>query len=75
MTIFCTFVAQFFDMNMNSILRVIGDILTWTFDTVLVPLGQLPNYAFILLGFVGLFLWLSMQGKYNKKAQEEGGIK
>ncbi|MFK7758041.1 MAG: hypothetical protein AB8B53_14015 [Flavobacteriales bacterium] len=60
---------------MNSILRSIGDLITWTFDTVLVPLGQLPNYAFIALGVVGLFLWLSMQAKYNKKAQNQGTIK
>ncbi len=60
---------------MNSILRSIGDIINWTFDTILVPLGQLPNYAFIALGVVGLFLWLSMQQKYNKKAQKEGTIK
>lgn len=49
--------------------------MTWTFDVILVPLGDLPNYAFILLGVFGLFMWLSMQGKYNKKAQGEGTIK
>ena len=60
---------------MNSILRFIGDILTWTFETVLVPLGDLPNFAFIALGFVGLFFWLNMQKKYNSKAQDQGTIK
>ena len=60
---------------MNSILHIIGDFLTWTFDTVLVPLGDLPNFAFIALGFAGMFLWLKMQGTYNKKAQDEGAIK
>jgi len=62
-------------MNINEILRGIGDLITWTFDTFLVPLGQLPNYAFIALGVVGLFLWLTMQQKYNRKSQSEGGIK
>jgi len=72
---FCTFVVKFLVMNLNSILREIGDLLTWTFDTVLVPLGELPNYAFIALGAVGLFLWLSMQRKYNKKAKSSGTLK
>ncbi len=62
-------------MNLNSILRGIGEVITWTFDTVLVPLGQLPNYAFIALGGFGLFLWLSMQNKYNKKSEQEGTLK
>ncbi len=62
-------------MNMNSILRPIGEIITWTFDSVLIPLGQLPNYVFILVGLVGLFVWLNMQGKFNKKAQKDGTIK
>lgn len=69
---FCTFALKFLVMNLNSILREIGDLLTWTFDTVLVPLGELPNYAFIALGAVGLVLWLSMQRKYNKKAKSNG---
>ena len=74
-TNFCTFVGKFEHMNLNSILRGIGELLTWTFDTVLVPLGQLPNYAFIALGFFGLFLWISMQQKYNKKAKSNGSLK
>ncbi len=62
-------------MNLNEILRGIGDLITWTFDTFLVPLGQMPNYAFILLGVFGMFLWLKMQGTYNRKSKEQGTIK
>ncbi|MEJ6796766.1 MAG: hypothetical protein QNK63_08645 [Flavobacteriales bacterium] len=74
-TNFCTFAWKFLVMNLNSILRGIGELLTWTFDTVLVPLGHLPNYAFIAVGVFGLFLWLSMQQKYNKKAKSNGTLK
>ncbi|MCB0478184.1 MAG: hypothetical protein R2799_00830 [Crocinitomicaceae bacterium] len=32
------------------------------------------NMGVIVLGFVGLFIWLRLQGKYTKQAKEEGGI-
>jgi len=60
---------------MNELLRIIGDLITGTFDNVLVPLGQAPNILFILVGAVGLFLWLKMQGDYNRKAKQNGTIK
>jgi len=60
---------------MNEVLRFIGNIITWTFDTLLVPAGQMPNILFIIIGFVGMFLWLKMQGDYNRKAKQNGTIK
>jgi hypothetical protein len=58
----------------------IAALILWTFKNLLVPIGDLPNYInpnylFLGLGFVGLFYWLNLQGKYNKKAEREGGIK
>lgn len=58
----------------------IAALIKWTFDYILVPIGELPdyinpNYIFLVLGFVGLFYWLRLQAKYNKKAEQEGGIK
>lgn len=52
----------------------LGDVF-YTFFGLLEKLGNIPNYVFIALGFGGLFYWLNLQGKYNKKAQAEGGLK
>ncbi len=66
-------------MNLQSILDPIGDFIVWTFEKVLEPLGELPwvspNNLVIVLGFVGLYYWLKVQGNYNKKAEKEGGLK
>lgn len=64
---------------MQYILDPIAFILKWSFDHILVPIGELPNiinpnYIFLFLGFIGLFYWLNLQNKYNKKAEKEGGI-
>lgn len=58
----------------------IAALIKWTFDNILVPIGELPNYInpnyiFLVLGFVGLFYWLRVQAQYNRKAEREGGIK
>ncbi len=62
---------------MEYIVGPIAALIKWTFDNILVPIGELPafmnpNNIFIVLGFVGLFYWLNLQGKYNKKAKSEG---
>jgi hypothetical protein len=49
----------------------LADFTVWTFETFLEPAENLPNIAFTLLGFVGLFYWLNLQAKYNKKAEQE----
>jgi hypothetical protein len=61
-------------MNLQEILAPIADIITATFDGLLVPISNLFNTGCIVLGFVGLFIWLSMQLKYDKKAKEEGTL-
>lgn len=66
-------------MNLQSILDPIERFIVWSFESILEPLGELPwvspNNLVIVLGFVGLFYWLKVQGNYNKKAQSEGGMK
>ncbi len=62
-------------MNLQSILNPIGDFIVWSFQNILEVLGNAPNVIFVLVGFVGLFYWLKIQGNYNKKAQNEGGLK
>ena len=65
---------------MQYITGPLAAIIKWSFDNILVPIGELPtiinpNYIFLALGFVGLFYWLALQSKYNKKAEQDGGIK
>lgn len=66
---------------MLSKINIMADFLYWLKDVfygffgLLEKLGNIPNYAFIALGFVGLFYWLNLQKKYNKKAQDTGELK
>lgn len=64
---------------MDYIVNPLGQLIVWTFDNLLVPIGDLgaanPNNLFIVLGFVGLFYWLAQQRKYNKIADEQGTLK
>ncbi len=64
---------------MDYIVNPLGRLIVWTFDNILVPIGDLgaanPNNIFIVIGFVGLFYWLYSQHKYNKKAESEGALK
>lgn len=54
----------------------LADLLVWSFETLLVPFGDidvlgiagLPNFLFLGLGFVLIAIWLKMQGKYNAEA-------
>ena len=49
----------------------LGDILVWSFDNVMVPVGEFaasPNTLFALMGFGGLFYWMKLQAKYNAEA-------
>jgi hypothetical protein len=58
---------------MQEIVGPIAALIKWTFDEILVPIGELPdlvnpNYIFLAVGFVGLFYWLILQKKYNTQA-------
>lgn len=60
-------------MNTQDIINPIGDLIIWTFDNVLVPLGDMPGrrgweWGAALVGIAGLALWLKMQAKYNAEA-------
>ena len=60
---------------MNDFIYALGDIFYWLFENTLEPLGNMPNDAFLLLGFVGLFVWLKMQKKFNEEAKANGTLK
>jgi hypothetical protein len=68
------------NLLMEYLTTPIAALIKWTFDTILIPLGELPaianpNNIFIVIMAVGLGYWLYVQGKYNRKAQKEGGLK
>jgi hypothetical protein len=54
---------------MNNFWYALGDILNgaWFYDNI----GNMFNYALIVLGFVGLFYWLNIQRKLNDKAAND----
>lgn len=53
---------------MEWLTEPLAQFITWSFDTLLVPMQNMPNVAFILLGFFGLFSWLRIQTKLSAKA-------
>ncbi len=62
---------------MDYIVNPLGKLVVWTFDALLVPIGDLgvnPNTIFIVMGFFGLFYWLRAQSKYNKEAEQNGTL-
>lgn len=48
----------------------LGDLFTAFFD-LFENLGDIPNWIFIITGFVLLFWWLGLQKKYNAKAASD----
>jgi len=52
----------------------LGDVFG-SFFSLFEKLENYPNYVFVVVGFVGLFIWLNMQKNYNKKAEQEGSLK
>ncbi len=54
---------------MDALVYILRDIFVFLFENTLEPLGDLPNLIFLILLFVGLFVWLKMQAKYNAEAE------
>lgn len=54
-------------MSSSTIFYAIADVFQWTFQ-IFEHIGDFVNYAFILLGFIGLFIWLNKQKKFNDAA-------
>lgn len=65
---------------MQYITEPIAQLIKFTFDYILIPLGELPtavnpNTLFMVIGFVGLIYWLFLQKKFNDRAKETGELK
>lgn len=51
----------------------LGHFLEWSFK-ILTSLGWMPVIGTSLLLFFGLVYWLNLQGKYNRKAKQDGTL-
>lgn len=58
-------------MTYTEFVEDLGDGLLWTTEILFESVGNVFNYAVIVLGFVGLFIWLRLQAKYNKEAAND----
>jgi hypothetical protein len=61
-------------MNMTDVFYKIGHFCQWTFK-IMKGLGNGPNIFFWLLIVSLLVIWLRMQAKYNKEAEQNSTIK
>jgi len=62
-------------MNLQSIVEPIANFCQWTFKNVMDPIAPAFNWICIVFSVVAITYWLRRQGKYNRKAATEGGIK
>lgn len=65
---------------MQYIINPIAFILKWSFDHILVPLGELPDFInpnslIVVVVIVGILIWLRIQRKLDQKAEREGTLK
>ncbi len=57
-------------MTLSGFFYGLADFIQMTFRLLEADMiGNIFNYSCIVLGFVGLFIWLNMQKKYNAAAE------
>jgi hypothetical protein len=61
-------------MNMTDIFNGTGKAFQWGFQAMK-PLGQAPNVIFWIIIVSLILVWLRMQSRFNKEAQEKGTLK
>jgi len=59
---------------MTDFIYALGRGFYWFFSKQQ-HLGNIPNFIFLMIGFFGLFYWLSKQNQLNKKAQQGNTLK
>lgn len=57
-------------MGSSTVFYAIGDLFQWIFQ-LFQYIGDIANYSFIILGFIGLFYWLNLQKKFNAAAAKD----
>jgi hypothetical protein len=50
-----------------------GDLFQWSFQ-ILTKLGNIPNYIYAVLMFLGVIYWLNWQRKMSAEARKNGTI-
>ena len=58
---------------MTDFIYWLGDFFN-AFFAIFEKAGNIPNYAFIALGFLMLIWWLGLQKKYSDKAKKDGTL-
>jgi hypothetical protein len=61
-------------MNMTDVFNGLGHFFQWSFR-FMKGLGNTPNVFFWLVIISLIVVWLRMQAKFNKEAQEKGTLK
>ncbi|HAW51327.1 MAG TPA: hypothetical protein DCX54_03200 [Flavobacteriales bacterium] len=57
----------------KDFIYLIGDMFTWSFQ-ILKELGNIPNYFYAVLMFLGVIYWLNWQRKLSAEARKNGTI-
>ena len=60
-------------MTFTDVMYAMGDGATASFGAI-EALGNIPNYTILVGGFVGLVIWLRMQGKFSKESEQNGTL-
>lgn len=56
-------------MQFKDIVYAIGDFFQWTFQ-ILPWLGNIPNFIFVILGFLFFFFWMSQLVKFSRAGEK-----
>lgn len=62
-------------MNFQDILKPVETFLVWTFDNVMVPIGNGFNVVVAVGIVVGIAIWIRMQSKYDAVAERNNTLK
>lgn len=62
-------VLKYLKMNLTDFWWGVGDLLEGMTSMVFDNIGNFVNDGLLLLGFVGLFIWLAKQKKFNAEAE------
>ena len=60
-------------IEFKDIMYFTGDIFEWFFQ-YLEMLGNIPNYLYGVLMFMGFIYWLNWQRKFSAEAKKNGTI-
>ena len=61
-------------MNLQEIVFPLAEAVEGSFESFLVPIADLFNWACVVGGVLGLVIWLRMQKNYTAKAKNEGTL-